>query len=82
MGERCSKCLEQLKIARSGPVHICKKHWHGWELDGEGGRSGSSGKCDVPFLCNRCYLVLTVENKETAGNRRRLKRKAAELEAV
>ena len=49
-GKHCSHCEEQMRITFARPAHICKKTWHGWERDGEGGRSGRKGDCNRPYL--------------------------------
>jgi hypothetical protein len=76
----CSNCAEELKISYSAPAFICKKKWHGWDFDGEGGRGGRSGTCDRPYLCSKCYRRLTVEMDEDADGEgeeggRRMKRR-------
>ena len=79
MGKECSQCSSNLRIKGSSPVHICRKHWHGWDRDGEGGRSGKSGPCNLPFLCDECLkhllLMEDVEMEDEGADHQSRKRK-------
>ena len=80
-GKHCSHCKEQMRITFARPAHICKKTWHGWERDGEGGRSGRKGDCNRSYLCDICYRKLTV-SEEGQGNAKSRRNKRRRVHAV